>query len=134
MDAPQKRLAQVAQFRSSLEKVVDLGYAHDRCEHGILVMFDGIVREAVPSEDIQKLPFKLPAELLQGHSTYAHLLALCTQLVYYLEHKVAEAEGKPRDLILFPFMTALGLSGGVFLLAFHAARITYTVLQNTLSG
>ncbi len=124
MTQQQKHAAAVTNFRNGLLKVVDLGYGDDECESVVLIMFEDLVRQAVPCTDRDKLSFTLPLSLPEGENTHAHLLELATELESLAESEaVAEARARAGRCFLFPFLTTLGVAGGMFLLAVHLGRL-----------
>lgn len=119
----------VEQFRESLSTVIDLGYGEDECDPVVTVMFERLVRESVASGDIKKLPFRLPATRLEHETTHAQLLKQATQLQRFVELSGQdESDGPRRSPVMFPFLTALGVSGGIFMLIFHITRLAPAVL------
>ncbi len=128
MSQQQEYVEQVAQFVSGLEKVVELGYGEDECEQGILVMFEHVVRQAIPSDELHILPFKLPLRIPAEKNTYDHLLRLASFVQNCLERKAVSESGLRGTPVVFPFLTALATSGGLFLLAVHISRMAPIVL------
>lgn len=128
MACQQEQMGAVLQFHSSLARVVELGYGDDECEQGILVMFDDVVRQVVPRGRQRELPFRLPFRPPEGRNTYAHMLHCTSEVCCLLEHE------PPKRPVVFPFVTTLAISGGVYLLAFHVARLAPTVLRHALTG
>ena len=129
MNPQEKQFTCVAQIQSSLAKVVDIGHGNDECEHGMLVMFEDVVRQAVPCEELRNLTFKLPIRLPEKKNTYVHLLGMATEVQHYVEGEVAAVDREPRrGPVVFPFMTTLGISGGMFMIAFHVARLAPMVV------
>lgn len=130
MNAQPDHVERVAQLRKSLSKVVELGYGQDECEPAILLIFEDVVRQTVPEKELRNLSFKLPLRLPKEKKDYTHLLRLTREVQYLAEQRTSMAEGDQRRRpVVFPFLTTLGISGGVFMLAFHAARIAPSILQ-----
>jgi hypothetical protein len=119
----------VGRFCASLTKIVDLGYGEDECDPVVTVMFEQLVRDSLPADEIKKLPFRLPATRIENDTTHGLLLKQATQL-----HRFVERSGEPkvekstRTPVVFPFMTALGFAGGVFMIVFHLARFVPAML------
>lgn len=114
----------VGRFLESLTNVVDLGYAQDECDPVVTLMFEQLVRDSVRPEDVKKLPFRLAASRLESETTHAQLLKQATQLQRFVERSTCPGDDdRKRDPVLFPFITALGMAGGVFLLVAHVARL-----------
>ncbi len=132
MNAQPDHVERVAQFRKSLSKVVELGYGQDECEPAILLMFEDVVRQSVPEREFRNLSFKLPLRLPKEKNDYTHLLRLIREVQHLAEHRTSVSEGdRQRRPVLFPFLTTLGISGGVFMLAFHVARFAPSILHQT---
>ena len=113
----------VGRFLESLTSVVDLGYAEDECDTVVTLMFQQLVRDSVQPEDLRKLPFRLPASSLGNDFTHAQLLTQATQLQRFVERSALTEDGvRRRDPILFPFITALAMAGGIFLIIAYLAR------------
>lgn len=135
MTHQQEQAAAVAQFRNSLSKVVDLGYGDDECDNIVMTMFVELVRDIVPCTERDKLSFTLPLVLPEGQNTHAHLLKLVTEFESLLESEVAaEARARIGRSFLFPFLTTLGVAGGMFLIAVHVARLAPFVFGSALSS
>jgi hypothetical protein len=125
----------VVHFHENLAKVVELGYGQDECERMVTVMFEDLVRQAVPCGQRDKLSFTLPLKASGKRHTYAHLLAQTTELVQFLEsNPAARGRGHRRSPVVFPFLSTLGLAGGAFLLAFHLARLAPEVIRHAMAG
>jgi len=119
-----ERIERVMQLKSCLSRVVELGYGEDACEAAILVMFEDVVRQTVPEREYRSLSFKLPLRLPKGKNDYTHLLRLTREVHHFAEQQEAmPEEGHQGPPFVFPFMTTLGIAGGVFMLAFHVARV-----------
>jgi hypothetical protein len=120
--------AAVAQFRTSLKKVVDLGYGNDECEAVVVMMFEDLVRQSIPCTERDQLSFTLPLKLPEGENTHNHLFELVTELENLADsEKVAEARMREGRCFLFPFLTTLGIAGGVFMLTVHVTRLIPTL-------
>ncbi|MGD2111382.1 MAG: hypothetical protein PVI86_18545 [Phycisphaerae bacterium] len=129
MNAQHERVERVAQLRKCLSKVVELGYGEDECDQAILLMFEDVVRHTVPERESKVLSFRLPLQLPKEKNDYAHLLRLTREVHHFAETWATQSENRPsRDTIVFPFLTTLGISGGVFMLAFHLARLVPSIL------
>ena len=130
MNAQPDHVERVAQFRKSLSKVVELGYGLDECEPAILLMFEDVVRQSVPEREFRNLSFKLPLRLPKDKNDYTHLLRLTREVQQLVQQQTSTAECSPKSRpVVFPFLTTLGISGGVFMLAFHVARFAPSILQ-----
>ena len=133
MDRKQEHVVGIVRFRHGLAKVVELGYGNDECEHVVMVMFEDLVRQVVPCSERDKLTFALPIKLPEKENTYANLLLLATELLDFAENNAAALNGKSgRCPLIFPFLTTLGISGGMFLIAFHVARLAPLLLQHSM--
>lgn len=118
----------VVHFRNSLAKIVELGYGDDDCEFVVTVMFEELVRQAVSQREQNKLSFKLPIHQFANQNTYAQLHTRAAEVARVVESGAAARNAKPRgSAVLFPFMTTLGVSGGVFLLACYITRLVPSV-------
>ena len=125
----------VVHFHENLAKVVELGYGQDECERMVTVMFEDLVRQAVPCGQRDKLSFTLPLKSSGKRHTYAHLLGQTTELLHFLENNPAACGCKRRRCpVVFPFLSTLGLAGGAFLLAFHIARLAPIVVRHAMAG
>ncbi len=114
----------VGRFVGSLTKIVDLGYGEDECDPVVTVMFEELVRDSLCADEIKKLPFRLPATRIENDTTHALLLKQATQLQRFVARSgCGEQKVVRRSPVVFPFMTALGVAGGVFMIVFHVARI-----------
>ena len=119
----EEQLELVGRFQESVAKVVGLGYGEDDCDPVVTVMFEQLVRDSVPAEQIKKLPFRLPKTQLENETTHAQILKQATQLQRFVACGGDPSHsGQRSSPVLFPFMTALGMGGGVFMLVFHVAR------------
>lgn len=119
----------VGRFLESLSRIVDLGYGEDECDPVVTVMFEQLVRDSLPPEEIKKLPFRLPATRIENDTSHALLLKQATQLQRFVEKSGAgEIEEDRRGPVLFPFMTALGMAGGVFMVVVHLTRLMPAIL------
>jgi|GEM_PF-6919187 len=126
----QEQAQLVTKFQESLKRVVDLGFGGDECDPVVTVMFERLVRDAVRPQEVARLPFRLPAAHLGSEITHAKLLNQTTQLRRFIESGANDCNSPPkRDPIVFPFLTALGMAGGVFLLVFHIARLAPHLLE-----
>ena len=135
MSRQQEHAEAIVRFRHGLAKVVELGYGNDECEHVVTVMFEDLVRQVVPCSERDRLTFTLPIKLPEEQNSYAHLLTLTTELLDFVENNAVALSGKfGRCPLIFPFLTTLGISGGMFLIAFHLARIAPIVLQRAISS
>jgi hypothetical protein len=120
----QEHTAAIAQFRTSLTKVVDLGYGDDECENVVVMMFEDLVRQAIPCTQRDQLSFTLPLKLAEGENTHVHLLKLVGELDNLADsEKVAQARLREGQCFLFPFLTTLGIAGGMFMLTVHITRL-----------
>jgi len=118
----QAQTGTVAHFKNSLERIVELGYGEDPCEFVVSVMFEELVREVVPQRDRGKLSFKLPMTQFGGQNTYAQLHNRAVEVARYAE-RATMTEVPKHSPVVFPFMTTLGIAGGVFMLAVHVTRL-----------
>ena len=119
-----ERVERVVQLKSCLSRVIELGYGEDKCEPAILVMFEDVVRQTVPEWEYRSLSFKLPLRLPKGKNDYTHLLRLTREVHHFAEQQDGMSEEKQQGSpFAFPFLTTLGIAGGVFMLAFHVARV-----------
>ena len=128
MTDQQVQSGSVGHFRNSLAKIVDLGYGDDECEFVVTVMFEELVRQVVPDRERKKLSFRLPAHEFANQNTYKQLHTRVAEVARIVDRRGAARDGKPRrSAVLFPFMTTLGVSGGVFLLACYITRLVPTI-------
>ncbi len=129
MTRQQEQSCLVGQLCNSLEKVVERGYGGNECEHAVTIMFEDLARQVVPYSERHRLSFTLPMMPPGDENTYAHLLTRATELLDFAESNPAAYGRKPRGApLIFPFIATLGVSGGVYLLAFHVARLAPNVL------
>lgn len=123
MNAQPEHVERVGQLKSCLSKVIELGYGDDQCEAAILVMFEDVVRQAVPEKEFRSLSFNLPLRLPKKKNDYTHLLRLTKEVQHLAEQRSSTPEcASGRSPMVFPFLTSLGISGGVFMLAFYLGR------------
>ena len=79
--------------------------------------------QAVPGRALKKLSFKLPTHQFAKQNTYAQLHTRAAEVARFVESGVGPCATAKRSDVLFPFMTTLGVSGGVFLLACYITRL-----------
>ena len=113
----------VGQFRSSLTKVVELGYGDDACDAAVTVLFEDLVRQVVPSKDMRRLPFKLPSAESPDRNTHTLLLERTAELERFVDRIQSAGAIKRRPPVVFPFLTTLALFGGLFVLVAQTARL-----------
>jgi len=126
MTDQQDQSGSVIHFRNSLAKIVELGYGNDECEFVVTVMFDELVRQVLPDRERRKLSFRLPMHQVASANTYAQLHTRAAEVARVIEHRAGDDQPR-RSPVLFPFMTTLGIAGGVFLLACHITRLAPVV-------
>ncbi|MHC5109839.1 MAG: hypothetical protein ACYTHJ_08175 [Planctomycetota bacterium] len=131
-DSGQAQFEMVVKLRNSLKKVVELGYGDDECGQAVHVIFEDLSRQMISSQPKSANAEKLRIRPLQEHRTCNDLLAHTQELVGYVESQ-KRAEQNAGKLVFFPFITTLGITGGMFLLTFHAVRILPKIFSGMFS-
>lgn len=122
----------MGQFRESLNTVVELGYGEDACDPVITAMFGQLMRQSVTPDDLKKLPFRHPATRRENGTTHIQLLKQATQLQSFVQRSSQGADKNSKSaLVVFPFMTTLGISGGIFLLVYHITRLVPVMFERS---
>jgi hypothetical protein len=120
----------VRQFHDSLAKVIELGFGEDECDHVVSVMFDDLARKVTEGEK-KRLPFMRAAAALPEQETPVEMIARVDKLLKYAERRACEVlPRKKQSSVIFPFLTTLGVSGGIFLVACHLARLAPGFLRD----
>ena len=127
MHPDKEDIVALACFHDRLGQAVELGYGADECDDAILGMFETLVRRVTSCDVRRHLSFTLPVHLPEGQNTCANLLELVTSTLDIVQVKTMAPTPTravpPRSPVVFPFVTTLGISGGVFLLASKIAQL-----------
>ncbi|MGB0714540.1 MAG: hypothetical protein ACPGXK_01600 [Phycisphaerae bacterium] len=129
-----EQLEMMVRFKNSLSKVVELGYGDDECNQAVSIMFEDMVKQAVPRVNGADAPIARKRKHHGVPYTCADLLDQTNDLLQILEAQVAENNKNEGAPVLFPFMTTLGISGGLFLISFHVTRILNAIVPGVMSS
>lgn len=121
-------------FRNSLSKVVDLGYGDDECNQAVSIMFEDMMKQAMPRLNAPEAPINRKRKPHGVPVTCADLLEQTCELISAFENHLAEEKRNRQSPILFPFMTTLGISGGLFLISFHVSRIVQAIVPQGIAS
>ncbi len=131
MAEKQEAYQMIVRFRQGLAKAVELGYGNDECGPAVSAMFDSIVDDAFPGRHGPLSSVNLRLKWEPKRKTCSDLLSQSTRIMKLAENSVRRQDVKRGSHVVFPFLTTLAISGGLFMLAFRVAPL---VMGQLLSG
>jgi len=129
MPDPEDSYRIIVRFREGLSKAVALGYGDDDCGPVVSAMFESIVRDAFPGEKRLLSSSALRIRWEPKRNTCSDLLSQTTRIMQLAERRAAKRNLRRGSRVVFPFLTSLAISGGLFMLSF---RIVPLVLSRLL--
>lgn len=111
----------IVRFRDGLSRAVELGYGDDDCGPVVSAMFDSLVRDAFPGEKRFLSSSVLRIRWEPQRNTCSDLLSQTTRIMQLAERRAAKRNRRRGSRVVFPFLTSLAISGGLFMLSFRIA-------------